>query len=55
VQVTYGGHPLYYWSEDTSHTIMCQHVRLHGGLWYVVNPDGTANVAKGVGTMAAMS
>ena len=55
VQVTYGGHPLYYWSEDTSHTIMCQHVRLHGGLWYVVNPDGTPNVAKGVGTMAAMS
>jgi predicted lipoprotein with Yx(FWY)xxD motif len=55
MQVTYGGHPLYYWSGDTAHTIMCQHVDLHGGFWYVVNPDGTANTAKGVGTMSAMS
>ena len=54
-QVTYGGHPLYYWSGDTSKTIMCQDVKLHGGLWYVVNPNGTANTAKGVGTMAMMS
>ena len=55
LQVTYGGHPLYYWSGDTSKTIMCQDVKLHGGLWYVVNPNGTANTAKGVGTMAMMS
>jgi predicted lipoprotein with Yx(FWY)xxD motif len=54
LQVTYGGHPLYYWSGDTAGAIMCQHVQLHGGFWYVVNPDGAANMAKGVGTMSAM-
>lgn len=54
LQVTYGGHPLYYWSGDGAHTIMCQHVKLHGGYWYVVDPKGTANTAKGVGTMSAM-
>ena len=55
LQVTYAGHPLYYWSGDTAHTILCQHVKLHGGDWYVVDPSGTANTAKGIGTMAAMS
>jgi predicted lipoprotein with Yx(FWY)xxD motif len=54
LQVTYGGHPLYYWSGDTSKTIMCQHVKLHGGFWYVVNPNGTANMHMGVGTMGSM-
>jgi predicted lipoprotein with Yx(FWY)xxD motif len=55
LQVTYARHPLYYWSGDTAHSISCQHVQLHGGFWYVVNPNGTANKAKGVDTMAAMS
>lgn len=55
LQVTYAGHPLYYWSGDTAHTIMCQHVTLHGGVWYVMDPSGAANTAKGIGTMAAMS
>jgi predicted lipoprotein with Yx(FWY)xxD motif len=54
LQVTYGGHPLYYWSGDTAKTIMCQHVKLHGGLWYVLNPDGTPNMHMGVGTMGSM-
>jgi predicted lipoprotein with Yx(FWY)xxD motif len=54
LQVTYGGHPLYYWSGDTSHTIMCQHVKLHGGYWYVVKPNGKANMAMGMGTMGSM-
>jgi predicted lipoprotein with Yx(FWY)xxD motif len=54
LQVTYGGHPLYYWSGDTAKTIMCQHVKLHGGLWYVVNPNGTPNMHMGVGTMGSM-
>jgi predicted lipoprotein with Yx(FWY)xxD motif len=55
LQVTYAGHPLYYWSGDTAHSISCQHVNLHGGFWYVVNPNGTPNTAKGIDTMAAMS
>ena len=54
LQVTYAGHPLYYWSGDKAGTIMCQHVNLHGGVWYVVNANGTANTAKGVDTMSAM-
>lgn len=54
VQVTYGGHPLYYWSGDTAHSILCQHAKLHGGFWYVVNPNGTPNTAKGIGTMSMM-
>ena len=55
LQVTYAGHPLYYWSGDTAHSISCQHVQLHGGFWYVVEPNGTANTAMGIDTMAAMS
>jgi Secreted repeat of unknown function len=55
LQVTYAGHPLYYWSGDTAHSILCQHVQLHGGCWYVVDPSGVPNTAKGVGMMAAMS
>lgn len=54
LQVTYGGHPLYYWSGDTARTIMCQHVKLHGGWWYVVKPSGAPNKAMGVGTMGMM-
>jgi predicted lipoprotein with Yx(FWY)xxD motif len=54
-QVTYAGHPLYYWSGDTAHTAMCQHVQLHGGFWYVVNATGRPNTANGIDTMSAMS
>ena len=54
LQVTYAGHPLYYWSGDTARTILCQHVKLHGGFWYVVDPAGTPNQAKGIGTMSMM-
>lgn len=51
MQVTYAGHPLYYFSGDKGRNIMCQHVKLHGGFWYVVKPSGAANMAKGSGTM----
>jgi predicted lipoprotein with Yx(FWY)xxD motif len=51
LQVTYAGHPLYYYSGDTGAKIMCQHVKLHGGFWYVVKPNGVANLAKGHGMM----
>lgn len=50
-QVTYAGHPLYYFSEDKPGKIMCQHVKLHGGFWYVVKPTGMANMAKGMSMM----
>ena len=46
LQVTYNGHPLYYFEEDKVGKILCQNMKLHGGFWYVVNPDGSANKAK---------
>lgn len=46
LQVTYNGHPLYYFEEDKAGQIMCQHADMHGGFWYVVNANGTPNRAK---------
>jgi predicted lipoprotein with Yx(FWY)xxD motif len=40
-QVTYAGHPLYYYVGDTkAGQILCQNVREYGGLWLVVAPTG---------------
>ena len=40
-QVTYAGHPLYYYVGDTKPgQILCQNVREYGGLWVVVAPSG---------------
>jgi predicted lipoprotein with Yx(FWY)xxD motif len=50
-QVTYSGHPLYYYSGDTPGKITCQAQNMHGGFWYIVNADGSANKAKGPGMM----
>ena len=47
VQVTYGGHPVYYYSADKVGKVMCQHANMHGGLWLIVKPNGQANMAKG--------
>src|SRR5919197_4814100 len=46
LQVTYNGHPLYYYEADMRGEIMCQHANMHGGLWFVVKANGTANKAK---------
>jgi len=42
VQVTYDGHPLYYYVDDAPGTILCHNVDEFGGLWLVVQPDGEA-------------
>ena len=43
VQVTYAGHPLYYFSGDTKPgQITCENVVNFGGLWLVVSPGGAA-------------
>lgn len=43
VQVTYAGHPLYYFHGDTKPgEIKCQNVVNFGGLWLVVSPNGNA-------------
>jgi len=47
LQVTYNGHPLYYYSADKVGKIMCQHANMHGGLWLIIKPDGRPNTAAG--------
>src|SRR5437764_7858302 len=47
LQVTYNGHPLYYYSADKVGKVMCQHANMHGGLWLVIKPNGQPNMAKG--------
>ncbi|HEX3540234.1 MAG TPA: hypothetical protein VHT75_07275 [Acidimicrobiales bacterium] len=42
-QVTYSGHPLYYFAGDTTPGVTAgQGLNDNGGLWYVVRTDGTA-------------
>ena len=47
LQVTYAGHPLYYYSADKVGKVMCQHANMHGGLWLIIKPNGQPNMAKG--------
>lgn len=42
LQVTYAGHPLYYYVSDSPGTILCHDVVEFGGLWLVVKPNGSA-------------
>lgn len=39
-QVTYGGHPLYYYAHEGPGEVKCHNVFLNGGNWYVLRPDG---------------
>ena len=39
-QVTYGGHPLYFYAHEGKHEVKCHHVYLNGGIWYAVLPNG---------------
>jgi hypothetical protein len=39
--VTYGGHPLYYYSADSKGQAKCQGVNNAGGIWLVVSPGGS--------------
>jgi predicted lipoprotein with Yx(FWY)xxD motif len=41
-QVTYNGHPLYYYVDDGPGEIGCHNVEEFGGLWLVVDPSGNA-------------
>jgi predicted lipoprotein with Yx(FWY)xxD motif len=40
VQVTYGGHPLYYYADEGKNQVLCHNVDEFGGLWLVVTPRG---------------
>ena len=39
-QVTYSGHPLYFYAHEGPGEVKCHNVSTHGGLWWVVAPDG---------------
>ena len=39
-QVTYNGHPLYYYVDDGPGEVLCNDVNEFGGLWLVVGPGG---------------
>jgi predicted lipoprotein with Yx(FWY)xxD motif len=39
-QVTYNGHPLYFYAHEGPRQVRCQNVEEFGGLWLVVKPDG---------------
>jgi predicted lipoprotein with Yx(FWY)xxD motif len=41
-QVTYNGHPLYYYVDDPPGQVLCHDVEEFGGIWYVVKPSGDA-------------
>jgi predicted lipoprotein with Yx(FWY)xxD motif len=41
-QVTYGGHPLYFYAHESRNQVLCQNVDEFGGLWLVVSPGGRA-------------
>jgi predicted lipoprotein with Yx(FWY)xxD motif len=41
-QVTYDGHPLYYYVDDPTGEVLCHNVEEFGGLWLAVQPSGEA-------------
>ena len=48
IQVTYNGHPLYYFQGDKDPgVITCQAVVNFGAAWYVVDPSGNAITKAG--------
>jgi len=41
-QVTYGGHPLYFYAHEGKNEVKCHNIEGFGGLWLVVTPAGDA-------------
>lgn len=41
IQVTYAGHPLYYYAHEGKNQVLCHNVEGFGGLWLVVTPAGS--------------
>ena len=43
-QVTYNGHPLYYYAHEGPGEVECHNISTHGGLWWVIQPNGNRAV-----------
>ena len=41
-QLTYGGHPLYFYAHEEPWQVLCHDFADYGGTWFVVQPDGDA-------------
>ena len=39
-QVTYAGHPLYFYAHEGKHQVLCHNVNEFGGIWLAVQPNG---------------
>ena len=39
-QVTYAGHPLYFYAHEGKYQVLCHDIVEYGGTWLVVQPDG---------------
>ena len=39
-QVTYNGHPLYFYAHEDPGEVKCHNISTHGGLWWVIQPSG---------------
>jgi predicted lipoprotein with Yx(FWY)xxD motif len=39
-QVTYNGHPLYFYAHEAPGEVRCHNIDLNGGIWAVVQPNG---------------
>jgi predicted lipoprotein with Yx(FWY)xxD motif len=40
-QVTYAGHPLYFYAHEGKYEVRCHDVEEYGGTWLVLRPDGS--------------
>jgi len=39
-QITYAGHPLYFYAHEGKYQVLCHNVTEFGGTWLVVKPNG---------------